>query len=719
LGRLDINWRGWPKTNYYKNDALHHLNVLVKRLVPVPTGTTPLATTTMVVPKVECNLLGRCSKNKKCYGGCGKCKNHCACTATNTVDASTPRKFDRHGRDATLEKIRLVVDTELNSPDKVVHIVVDEEKKLKGALDFEQIRELLPFSAALQQLPRSITSKIICAQIKYFRCFISLLVDLIVTICKSVVVKSSPTHSDPFVREVEEALIQRFQVELGLDEKDAISNMKHKEFICKQIELYEKTPTTSSVHRFIRGSLCNTYSNKQLEKICERKVPWGSCARKKGKKDYRFFQEFGAYPNEMEDAHLCLDGILPSDQHDDAIRHAVAFIVHNCNLFAHGQKSVPLGDGSVMSLPVLTRQKTTQDMWDEYKSSFDVDLKRFTKILAHDGPLNSKTSSPTNSRSGSYKGSIYNLLLEWTSGATTWEPMHAVVASDPLTVASYGRANNLLDIKGWVHLKRYLVLLEKEKPKMEAFQGGKTFLGETSFKLLVRVLTSGDERLVKSVDYVKGILIHDNIMTLQRIISDLLGGSVTQQKKLTENLTILGNYLKVQYKKHASMPNSAQCDVHGLLHGLTSATNPQQMKPHYSNMGLVELKELVNGRKLLGIRGAKNVSKLARALDFDDWVGQDSSTDTMDWDFPKDQASFDALILGLERLKRAELEAVAEHRGILLAKSFRSKADYLNALKMALDDKFTNQLGTLVTVFMKFIKCWHLTHSFLSHFMFI
>jgi hypothetical protein len=623
----------------------------------------------MVNLKVECNLLGRCSKNKKCYEGCGKCRSHCACKATNTVVASPPRKNDCLGRDKTLEKIRLAVDTDLNSPDKVVHIVPEEVSKLKGThIDFEQIRELLPFSVALHQLPVFITSSIICTQIKYFRCFISLLVDLIVAICKSVVVKSSPTHSDPFVREVEEALIQRFQAELGLDAADAISDKKHKEFICEQISLFEKTPTTSSIRRFIRGSLCNTYTEKELENIYERKVPWGTFARKKGRKDFRFFQEFGAFPEQMEGADLCLDEILPSDQHDDAIRHAVAFIVHNCNLFAHGQKSVPVGDGSVMLLPVLTRQKNTHLMWEEYKSSFDEDLKRFIKILGHDGPLDTKRSS--------YKGSIYNLLLEWTSGGATWEPMHAVVASDPLAVASYGRENELLDVKGWCTLQRYMVRLGREKPKMEAFQGGKMFLGETSFTLLVRVLTSGYEQLVKSVNYVKGILIHDNIMTLQRIINDVLHGYPKQKQTLTDNLTILGNYLKVQYKNHASMPNSARCDAHGLLYGLTAATNLQQTKPHYSTMHLVELKELVAGRELLGIPSTKNVSKLARALEFDDWVGQDSSTDTTDCDFPKDQASFDALILELQLLKRPELEAVAEHQGILFAKSFRLKADY-------------------------------------------
>jgi hypothetical protein len=89
---------------------------------------------------------------------------------------------------------------------------------------------------------------------------------------------------------------------------------------------------------------------------------------------------------------------------------------------------------------------------------------------------------------------------------------------------------------------------------------------------------------------------HDNIMTFQRIINDLLDGSARQQK-----LDNLGSYLKAQYKKHASMPNSARCDAHGLLYGLTAATNLQQMKPHYSKINLIELKELVAGRKLLGL----------------------------------------------------------------------------------------------------------------------
>jgi hypothetical protein len=269
----------------------------------------------------------------------------------------------------------------------MVHIVQEEEKKLKGALAFEQIRELLPFSAPLQQLPLIMTSSIISGQIKYFRAFINLLVELIVAICKSVVVKSSPTHSSPFVAEVEEALIQRLHVDLGSHGENTISNQRHEQFIQEQIVLFEKTPTMSSVHRFIRGSLCHLYTDKELEKIYGRKVPWGNSARRKGRKDFNFFKEFGAFPNEMGDAHLCLDGILTSDQHDEAIRPAVSFIVHNCNLFAHGQKSVPLGDGSNTLLPVLTRQKSTQLMWDEYKSTFDGDLKRLISILAHDEGL--------------------------------------------------------------------------------------------------------------------------------------------------------------------------------------------------------------------------------------------------------------------------------------------------------------------------------------------
>ena len=71
---------------------------------------------------------------------------------------------------------------------------------------------------------------------------------------------------------------------------------------------------------------------------------------------------------------------------------------------------------------------------------------KFREILDHQGPL--KPSDPN------YKGSRYNLQVEWETGEITWEPLttakkEGVYDTDPVTVAIYAKAKNLLDTPGW------------------------------------------------------------------------------------------------------------------------------------------------------------------------------------------------------------------------------------------------------------------------------
>jgi Reverse transcriptase (RNA-dependent DNA polymerase) len=53
-----------------------------------------------------------------------------------------------------------------------------------------------------------------------------------------------------------------------------------------------------------------------------------------------------------------------------------------------------------------------------------------------------------------YKGSSYNLLIEWETGERTWEPLYTkdgkgIHQTDPVTVAIYAKKNNLIDTQGW------------------------------------------------------------------------------------------------------------------------------------------------------------------------------------------------------------------------------------------------------------------------------
>ena len=77
---------------------------------------------------------------------------------------------------------------------------------------------------------------------------------------------------------------------------------------------------------------------------------------------------------------------------------------------------------------------------------------KFRRIVAHEGPLDK--SHP------SYKGSKYNVMLEWETGEVTAEPLHLIAADDPVTCAIYARDNDLLDLPGW---KRFKWIAKREK----------------------------------------------------------------------------------------------------------------------------------------------------------------------------------------------------------------------------------------------------------------
>ena len=57
-------------------------------------------------------------------------------------------------------------------------------------------------------------------------------------------------------------------------------------------------------------------------------------------------------------------------------------------------------------------------------------------IIAHQGPLDTSHKD--------YKGSTYNVSIEWENGEITDEPLSIIAADDPVTCAIYARENNLL-----------------------------------------------------------------------------------------------------------------------------------------------------------------------------------------------------------------------------------------------------------------------------------
>ena len=73
-------------------------------------------------------------------------------------------------------------------------------------------------------------------------------------------------------------------------------------------------------------------------------------------------------------------------------------------------------------------------------------LWQFKHIISHEGPL--RPDHPN------YKGSLYNVTIEWENGEVMDEPLGIIGADAPVVCAIYAKDNGLLDTPGWKRFKR-------------------------------------------------------------------------------------------------------------------------------------------------------------------------------------------------------------------------------------------------------------------------
>jgi hypothetical protein len=88
------------------------------------------------------------------------------------------------------------------------------------------------------------------------------------------------------------------------------------------------------------------------------------------------------------------------------------------------------------------------DLYDQEVQRDTEDSNRlwfFKEILDHKGPLTSKSKG--------WKGSKWNVLVQWDDGSKTWEPLNDMIEADKVTVAAYAQKKNLLGTDGWKSLK--------------------------------------------------------------------------------------------------------------------------------------------------------------------------------------------------------------------------------------------------------------------------
>ena len=107
---------------------------------------------------------------------------------------------------------------------------------------------------------------------------------------------------------------------------------------------------------------------------------------------------------------------------------------------------VEIGEGKYEE--ILTYNEIS-NLIEEQESTDDGDRRwTFTDILEHQGPINQNHHD--------YKGSAYNVLVKWSDGSETYEPLDIMIKDDPIFMARYAVDNNLLNTPSWKRLKRFV-----------------------------------------------------------------------------------------------------------------------------------------------------------------------------------------------------------------------------------------------------------------------
>ena len=120
------------------------------------------------------------------------------------------------------------------------------------------------------------------------------------------------------------------------------------------------------------------------------------------------------------------------------------------------------GNGKVEELISYNQLFEHLENAQDHDMGMDQELFRFRAIIGHQVPL--LASDPD------WKGSKYNVQVEWEAGEITFEPLSIIAADDPVTCAAYAKENDLLALEGW---HRFRSLAKKDKVFTRAIKQSK------------------------------------------------------------------------------------------------------------------------------------------------------------------------------------------------------------------------------------------------------
>ena len=152
------------------------------------------------------------------------------------------------------------------------------------------------------------------------------------------------------------------------------------------------------------------------------------------------------------------------ERHRAKVTRQVVEIIdqHNGQRIENINFILDIGNGKVEELISYNQLLEHLENAQDHDMGMDQELYRFRAIIGHQGPL--LASDPD------WKGSKYNVQVEWETGEITFEPLSIIAADDPVTCAAYARENDLLALEGWC---RFRSLAKKDKVLARAIKQSK------------------------------------------------------------------------------------------------------------------------------------------------------------------------------------------------------------------------------------------------------
>ena len=155
---------------------------------------------------------------------------------------------------------------------------------------------------------------------------------------------------------------------------------------------------------------------------------------------------------------ICRTFLLPPEENGERHRAKVTRQVVEIIDQDNGQRIeninliLDIGNGKVEELISYNQLLEHLENAQDRDMGMDQELYRFRAIIGHQGPL--LASAPD------WKGSKYNVQVEWETGEITFEPLSIIATDDPVTCAACAKENDLLALEGW---RRFRSLAKKDK----------------------------------------------------------------------------------------------------------------------------------------------------------------------------------------------------------------------------------------------------------------